>query len=170
MGVSIVYSVLKTLFSLVLAFITFVCCYYVLKLININSALVYFVPILLFGVMITLVSLCQTLLSGWMPATVVFNDGVIKGFTQGFRTVARRFFKTLSSIMAINFLALLLVYMFNFYILVVLIPLYAVFMITFKMVMFFGSHGMRYYVDLDTIRTPKKLETYDKMNKSKYLI
>ena len=143
-GSSIVYSVLKTLITLVLGAVTFVCSYFTLRLITINSTFVYFVPILLFAVVIVLISLWQTVLSGWMPATVVFNDGAIKGFRQGFRTVARRFFKTLSSLMAFNFLTLLLIYMFNFYILVVLIPFYSVFIITFKMVMFFGSHGMGY--------------------------
>lgn len=167
---SVVYSILKTLLNLVITAVIVAGGYVILKLLSVGSLLAYFVPIIFSVYVLLLTSLKQTLLCGWMPAMVVFNDGAVKGFSQGFRTVSRRFFKTLSSLIAINFIAMLLIYMFNAYILIVLAPLYALYILTFQMVMFFGSHGMRYYVDMDTILTPKKLETYDKMRKVKHLV
>lgn len=38
------------------------------------------------------------------------------------------------------------------------------------MVAFFSSQGMRFYVDGDTILSPKKLEEVDKIEDAKYLL
>lgn len=170
MATSAFYALLSSLFNLLILTVTFSGGYLILKLIKLNTFISYTVPVLFTGYLVLFVSLAQTLVCGWMPAIVVFNDGAIKGFRQGVKTVFRRFLRTFSNLLVINFIFALLVYVFNFYVLVVLIPLYALYILTFQMVMFFGSHGMRYYVDLDTILTPKKLETYDKMSKVKHLI
>ena len=170
MGTSALYALCSSLFGALLCAIGLVGSYYILSIVELNTFVSYLVPVFFTAFLITYFSLQQTVMSGWMPATVVFNDGAIKGFRQGLKTVNRRFFRTYSNLIFINLLAVLLVYAFNFYVLIVLVPLYALYMSTFKMVMFFGSHGMRYYVDLDTILSPKKLETYDKMSKVKHLI
>lgn len=53
---------------------------------------------------------------------------------------------------------------------VVFVPLYLGLNNMFEMVMFFGSQGMRYYADADTVLSPKKLEQLDNIQQTKYLL
>ncbi|MBO5884806.1 MAG: hypothetical protein J6Q51_03320, partial [Clostridia bacterium] len=68
------------------------------------------------------------------------------------------------------FLATMLSFMFTTFSLIALIPFASVSIIMLEMVMFFESQGMRYYVDLDSIVSPRKLEQCDKLNKVKNII
>lgn len=169
-GASYVYACIKTLINIVFIFTFLGGNYLILSLTTHTGFVVYLVPVFAVVYSVVIVSLYQTFMSGYMPAIVVFNDGAIKGFNQGLKTVSRRFFRTLSNLIAINTLFFAIFYLFGIYSLIVLIPLYSHLFFIFQMVMFFGSNGMRYYVDLDTILTPKKLETYDKYRKTKDLL
>ena len=51
-----------------------------------------------------------------------------------------------------------------------LVPLGVYFVYIIDFVMFYGSQGMRYYVDADTIISPKRLEEVDKFKRCKDII
>lgn len=169
-GVSCVYSIFRTLIGVVFFAFLLVGNYCILSLSAKFSFIVYVVPIIFTVFNIGALSLYQTFMSGFMPACVVYSDGAVKGFRKGLKAVSRRFFRTLSNLICFNVLFFAMFYLFGIYSLIVFVPLYTHIMLTFHMVMFFGSNGMRYYVDLDTILTPKKLETYDKYKNVKDLI
>ena len=59
---------------------------------------------------------------------------------------------------------------FGVYSLVVIVPAFAVIMVMSEIVVFFGNHGMKYYIDQDTIISPKKHEELDKINQIKFLL
>ena len=56
------------------------------------------------------------------------------------------------------------------YSLIIILPIMSPFIYIFEMVMFFSSQGMRFYVDTDTIISPKRLEEVDKIDDAKYLL
>ena len=94
----------------------------------------------------------------------------IKSFKKGFKAISRRYFRVLSSIFVIIFFVGVVAIMFTTISLIALIPLASVAILMLEMVVFFDSQGMRYYVDLETIVSPKKLEECDKFNKVKNII
>lgn len=169
-GSSFVYSILRTLIVIPVVAIICVCLYFLLSLSLLDGILQVFLPIIVILFFVISVSVLITILCGWLPATVVFNAKPIKGFKKGLKAVFRKFFRLLSSVLVIIFFTTMLSFMFTTFSLIALIPLASVSIIMLEMVMFFESQGMRYYVDLDTIVTPKKLEQCDKFNKVKNII
>lgn len=141
-----------------------------LRLTLIGGVMVYFMPFIIVAVLIILISLKKTFFAGWMPAIVVYDCNMFKGFAKGFKAVMRRFFKIFSNALVIMLLCVGIIYVFGTFASPVLVPFFAVFFYVFEMVMFFGSQGMRYYVDLDTILSPKRLEESDSFRKVKEII
>lgn len=141
-----------------------------LRLSLVGGIMLYFLPFILVAVLITLVALKKTIFGGWMPAIVVYDCNMFKGFAKGFKAVLRRFFKILSTALVIMLLCVAVVYLFGTFAFPVLIPFFASFFYVFEMVMFFSSQGMRYYVDIETIVSPKRLEESDSFAKVKNLI
>ncbi len=170
MGKSMLYALLRTL--LLIPFIAFmvVTMYYLLKVATINNILAIFIPILSTIYFAICMSLMMTTFCGWMPATVVFNVSPIKGLKKGLKAVFRRYFRVLSCIFMMVLITTMFTFMLTTFSLIILFPLCSVGVIMLEMVMFFESQGMRYYVDLDTIITPKKLEQCDKFCKVKDII
>ena len=105
-----------------------------------------------------------------MPATVVFNISPIASFKKAMKGISRRFFKVFSVIFVLTFFTTLFTFMMTSFSLIAFIPLLSVLISMLEMVMFFESQSMRYYVDLDSIISPKKLEQYDKIKKVKNII
>lgn len=169
-GANSIYSIFKTLMNLILIVTILVGNYFILSMSFNYDFMAYIVPIIFVIFNIGIISLYQSVMCGYIPACVVHDDGAVKGFRQGLKAVSRRFFRILSNLICFNILFFAMFYLFGIYSLIAFIPFYTHIMITFGLVMFFGSNGMRYYVDLDTILTPKKLETYDKYKKVKDLI
>lgn len=141
-----------------------------LKLSLIGGVMQYFLPFILVAVLITLISLKRTFFSGWMPAIVVYDCNMFKGFSKGIKAVMRRFFKIWSTALVILLVCVAVVYLFGTFAFPVLIPFFVSFFYVFEMVMFFSSQGMRYYVDIETIVSPKLLEESDSFAKVKNLI
>ena len=100
----------------------------------------------------------------------MFDVSPVKGLKKGFKAVLRRFFRVFSSILMIIIITTMFTFMFTTFSLIILVPLCSVCVTMLEMVMFFESQGMRYYVDLDCIVTPKKLEQCDKLKKVKDII
>lgn len=130
----------------------------------------YFLPVIIIVVGALSTSIAQTFISGWAPASVVYNFGVFKSYNIGFRAVVRKYGRIMSTSFLINMIFIFLIMGFGVVSAAVFVPLYFGLNNMFEMVMFFASQGMRYYVDADTVVTPKKLEQQDTIEKTKYLL
>lgn len=165
---SFVYAILKTLYSIpvVLALVGAV-----YGLVSIQGNIYnYFLPVLTIFAISLISAIAETLVCGWVPAGVVYDEGVAKSYRTGIRSVFRRYGRVFSTALMLNLLFVFLIMGFGLVSLIVFIPLYIGMINMFEMVMFYASQGMKYYVDGDTIITPKKLEQRDKIKKSKYVL
>jgi hypothetical protein len=162
------YAILKTLMSIIWKAILVVGSY---ALFTIEAPLFdYFLPVIVIVVGALATAIAQTFISGWAPASVVYNFNVVKSYNIGFKAVVRKYGRILSTGFMINMIFIFLIMGFGVVSASVFIPLYYGLNNMFEMVMFFSSQGMRYYVDADTVVTPKKLEQQDTIEKTKYLL
>lgn len=165
---STAYSSLKTLCSVVVKAVVIAC---VFGLVSIKAPLFdYFLPVLVIVGISLISALLQTFTAGWAPASVVYGFNVAKSYRVGIRAVFRRYGRTLSTSFIINMIFTFLIMGFGLVSMVVFVPLFMGLNNMFEMVMFFGSQGMRYYADADTVLAPKKLEQLDNIQKTKYLL
>ena len=111
-----------------------------------------------------------TLLGCWSSAITASNCKTWKGLGRGLHAVSRNFFRILSNSIVILFILALIFLLTSPFGSVIIIPLYCFVMAVFGMVVFFEHQGMRYYVDFNTIISPKKLELTDKVKKIKFII
>lgn len=167
---SVIYSLIRTLIFLPLIILFAVGFYYLLSLTQISGLLQVFLPIIIILYVVFMLTILITTFCGFMPATVVFNISPLKSLQKGFRAVFRIYFRVFSSIFVIFFFTTIFSLILTSFSLIALIPLASVAVIMLEMVMFFESQGMRYYVDLDSIVSPRKLEQCDKFNKVKNII
>mgnify|MGYP001623609196 CR=1 FL=1 len=164
------YSLFKSLIMLPVNLLIVVAIVFTLRLNSVGGILIYFMPFILVAVLVALVALKKTFFAGWMPAIVVYDYNMFKGFRKGFKAVVRRFFKVFSTAICIMLLAVAFNYLFGTFAFPIIIPVFVAMFYVFEMVMFYGSQGMRYYVDLDTILSPKRLEENDSFREVKDLI
>lgn len=146
----------------------------VLKLFEIGSVMAIVAPILAIFSFLILKSLKLTIFSGWIPAVTVFNCGVFKGLKKGCIATNRRFLKVFSTSVAISLSILFINFFFGVFTFgigfIITIPLSFVFIDIFKMVMFFGSQGMRFYTDANNVVVPKRLEETEKLKNIKFMV
>ena len=163
-----IFAIFKTFMSII-AKVLFVASAYGLAMISV-PLFAYFLPFVIVIGFAILGSICQSFTSGWAPASVVFGFNIFKSYRIGFRSVVRRYGRFFSTSFIINMFFIFFVMGFGLVSSAVFIPLYLGLINMFEMVMFFGSQGMRYYVDAETFLTPKKLEQQDNIQKTKYLL
>ncbi|MBO5394557.1 MAG: hypothetical protein J6A28_01460 [Clostridia bacterium] len=112
----------------------------------------------------------QTVNAGWAPARVVYNSNIFKSYAIGVRAVARKVLATFSTALIIYLLAIVLSLVLGAYSIIIIVPIISPLLYIFEMTAFFQSQGMRFYVDGQTIFSPKKLEENDKIEDIKYLL
>lgn len=142
----------------------------VFELTTLGGTIKFAVPLIITLVLCLLITLKLVLFSGWLPALIVYDCGVWSAFARGIKAVGRRFFRTFSTMLVFVILNICIDVLFGSIAFLLLIPLglYLIYIVDF--VMFYGSQGMRYYVDSDTIISPKRLEEVDKFNNCKDII
>ena len=128
------------------------------------------VPIFIILIPALLFAIKETFVAGWAPAMIVFDCNVFRAFPKGQMAVLRRGLRVFSTAFVIYILTLLLAMAIGLYSLVIILPILFPFIYIFDMVMFFSSQGMRFYVDSDTILTPKRLEEVDTIDNAKFLL
>lgn len=165
---SFIYALLKTLLTLPLLLLT-LGALYGLTMIE-GKIYGYFLPFLVIVVLSLVLALSETLVCGWAPAGVVYGEGASKAYRTGIRAVFRRYGRVLSTALMLNLLVVFLIMGFGIVSILIFVPLYYGIISMFEMIMFYGSQGMKYYVDAETIVSPKKLEQRDKMKKTKYVL
>ena len=146
-----------------------------LPLLVVSTGIINFLaPFLIIIIATLLFSVNLTIFSGLIPAITIHNCSIFKGYKLGFIAVKRRFFKTLST----SFVIILVILSVNLFLFsltsgasfVITLPSSIFLLAIFPMVMYYGSMGMRYYVDPETILSPKKLEEQDKISNTKFII
>ena len=169
MGKSVLLQLFRSLIVLPFNFLILFVDLKLLGLVYIPN-MVYFLPFITLIATCVMLAIKETILSGWIPAVVVYNYGVFKGLKIGLKAVFRRFFKAFSTVLVIYFIFFVLTYILTPCSLFITAPLLFALVSIFEMVMFYGSQGMKYYVDLDTIVSPKRLAENDNFKKVKNLI
>ena len=169
-GKSILYSICKTIITLPTFCLCAVGSFYLVKLSLTNDILLIFIPLILITLFALVFALINCIFSGWMPSIIVFPGNITSAFFKGLKIGTKRFFRNLSTIFCINFLMFSTVCLFGPVSLIIVVPFSYFLNIIFQMVMMFSTQGMRFYVDRDTIVSPKKLEETDSFKKAKKVI
>lgn len=135
-----------------------------------NKVFDYVMPFAFVIIPALLMAFKELLNGGWAPAKVVYAQNPFSAFTIGTQAVFRRGERVFSTAFIIYLLAIVLSMILGLYSIIIILPVVFPLIHIFEMVMFFSSQGMRFYVDNDTILSPKKLEEKDGIEKAKYLL
>ena len=115
-----------------------------------------------------------TLFTSWIPTMIVMNYGVFKALKVSVKNSFRIFPRVFSNAIGIvitlilcNFLIGVFTFMAG---LIITIPFSYLLIGSFGMVVTYEAQGMRYYVDVYNVITPKKKEISDKLNSMKYIV
>ncbi len=135
-----------------------------------NKIFDYIMPFLIVIVPALFMAIKSLFNAGWAPAKVVYNQNIFKSYKIGMRAVWRKGEKVFSTAFVLYLLAIVLSVVLGLYSLIIILPIVSPLVHIFEMVSFFTSQGMRFYVDSDTIFSPKKLEENDKIEDAKYIL
>lgn len=164
------YILAKLLIATPINILIFYLIYKVCALTALGGTIKFAVPLIITVVLCLLVTLRLVLFAGWLPALIVNDCGVWSAFARGLKAVGRRFFRTFSTMLVFVILNICIDVLFGSIAFLLLVPLGVYFVYIIDFVMFYGSQGMRYYVDADTIISPKRLEEVDKFKRCKDII
>ena len=164
------YILAKLLIATPINILIFFLIYKVFALTALGGTIKFAVPLIITLVLCLLFTLRLVLFSGWLPALIVNDCGVWSAFARGIRAVGRRFFRTFSTMLVFVLLNICIDVLFGSIAFLLLVPLGVYFVYIIDFVMFYGSQGMRYYVDADTIISPKRLEEVDRFKRCKDII
>ncbi len=131
------------------------------------------IPTIMFLIMLIASSIHLSLIAGFTPSIIVQDEGVLKSLKTGFNTIRKKYLKVLSSSFMLVFILLfgnILISVYSFFAgLIITLPITFVILALFKTIAYYECSGMRYYV-IDQIRSPRKKEEMDRINKLKYII
>ena len=130
----------------------------------------YAMPFLVVLVPAVLFAFKEIFVACWAPAMIVYDCNVFRAYPIAMRATFRRGLRVYSTAFIIYLLSLILTMVIGLYSLIIILPVIAPLINIFEMVTFFSSQGMRFYSDLDTIVSPKRLEEVDKIEDAKYLL
>ena len=130
----------------------------------------YFAPYILILCTALILTIKQMLVMGWGPAMIVCDISSTRGFGFGIKTTFRRFWVSFATCFLVYLVAVFLVIGLGVCSLLVVLPVFSTVMTMAEMILFFGNHGMKYYIDGETIISPKKHEELDKINQIKFLL
>lgn len=130
----------------------------------------YFLPYIFVILSALLIAFKELFNAGWAPAKVVYNHNIAKSYSIGMRAVLRRGARVFSTAFVIYLLAIVLSIVLGLYAIIIILPIISPLVHIFEMVAFFSSQGMRFYVDNETILSPKRLEEVDRIEDAKYII
>ncbi|MGN0961062.1 MAG: hypothetical protein ACI4PF_02545 [Christensenellales bacterium] len=115
-----------------------------------------------------------TLFSAWIPTAVVMNFSIFKSLKMSIKIVFRRFGKVFGTaigvvltIICLNVILGLCSFMVG---LLISIPISILLVNVFGMVVVYEGQGMRYYVDIYNVITPKKKEDSDKLKDMMHIV
>lgn len=165
---SLAYSSIKVLYSIPFNILTLLSMWGLTRIQD--SVFDYIMPFAFVIVPAIAMAFKETFNAGWAPAKVVYNHNIAKSYSIGMRAVLRRGTKVFSTAFVFYILAIVLSVVLGLYSIIIILPIISPLLHIFEMVSFFSSQGMRFYVDNDTILSPKKLEEVDKIEDAKYIL
>lgn len=165
---SLAYSSIKVLYALPFNVLTMLSMWGLTRVSN--GAFNYIMPFAFVIVPAVFMAFKELFNGGWAPAKVVYNHNIFKSYAIGMRAVLRRGDKVFSTAFIFYLLAIVISVVLGLYSLIIILPIISPLLHIFEMVCFFSNQGMRYYVDNDTILSPKKLEEVDKIEDAKYIL
>lgn len=165
---SLVYSILKVIYALPFNCIIIAGMWGLTRIDN--NVFNYVSPYIFVLLSALLMGFKEVFNAGWAPAKVVYNQNIFKSYSIGMRAVFRRGARVFSTAFIIYLLALVLSMVLGLYAIIIILPIISPLVHIFEMVAFFSSQGMRFYVDNDTILSPKRLEEVDKIEDAKFII
>ncbi len=165
---SLAYSSIKVLYAIPFNALTFLSMWGLTRITN--SAFDYIMPFAFVIVPSVFMAFKETFNAGWAPAKVVYNHNICKSYAIGMRAVLRKAAKIFSTAFIFYLLAIVISVVLGLYSIIIILPIISPLFHIFEMVCFFSNQGMRYYVDNDTILSPKKLEEVDKIEDAKYIL
>jgi len=169
-GLSVGYSILKTLFELPFYALLVWLAYIIAGLGSISGVMQFITPLIWIICMILVLDLKATILGGWAQSIVTFNVCATRAIKKGFKSVSRNYLATLSSFAVVITIAFSVVVLFGAFALVLIVPLFSLITCVFGQVLFFESQGMDYYTSQVSIIKPRKLEQSDSIKKVKFKI
>lgn len=145
-----------------------------LKLFSISFVMSVFAIILIIVGFALLFAFRYSLFAGWIPTICVMNYGIMKSLKTSVKNMFRIFPKVFSNALGIVItivLANVLIGTFTFMVgLILTIPASYLLYSIFGMVVTYEGQGMRYYIDVYNVITPKKKEISDKLKSMKYIV
>lgn len=167
-GKAFVFGFFRALFNLVFNLATILLFYALVKIPN--EGFEYAMPYIFVIVASLILTMKQLFVMGWAPAMIVCGLSSPKAFGFGIKTTYRRFGVSFATNFVLYLVSLFLLVGFGVYSLIAIVPIFAIIMGFAEVIMFFGNHGMKYYIDGDTIISPKKHEELDKIKQIKFLL
>ena len=138
---------------------------WIVSLLNVFVLMIYFVLFTAFK---------YTLFSSWVPTAVVMNFSIFKSLKVSIKNVFKRFGKVFGNaigivltIICLNVIIGLCSFMVG---LIISIPISILLVNVFGMVVTYEGQGMRFYVDIYNVITPKKKEDNDKLKDMMYIV
>ena len=147
---------------------------YSLSLFSISWVVSLIAVFLLLFVFIILISLKQTLFSLWLPTYVIMNYSIFKSLRYSIKILIRRFVKVFSGMVGVVLTIFLLNFILGVFTLglgfVISIPISFALYNVYSMVSAYECQGMKYYVDIYNVITPKKKENADRLSDMRYIV
>jgi len=167
-GKAFVFGLFRSLFNLIFNLSIFAI-FYAFVMIQ-NESFEYVMPYIFILIASVVLTIKHLLVMGWAPSMIVCDKSSVKGFSFGIKTTFRRFGVSFASSFVVYLISLIALLGFGIFSLIIIVPAFAVVVSMAEMIVFFGNHGMKYYIDSDTIISPKKHEELDKINQIKFLL
>ena len=112
----------------------------------------------------------EILFAGIAPAMIVYNFGIRKSVKKGIKVTATNIWQIWAYIIVVSLLFTTVAVFLSVYSLLVIIPACVYVFSVAEMLFFFEAQGMRYYINMQEIVAPKKLEERDNIKKVKYIV
>lgn len=172
-GKSFMYSLAHYFLALIFNVSCMVCFYFVVYFI-LQGGLQILLAVLSFGLLIVIDALKLAVFSAWMPSISVLDLDAFSAIGMNFKTIKRTFFNIFSNMLLFIILAIVVNIVFAVFTatisLTITLPLTAFVFVVARMVSFFFSHGMKFYVYPDVVISPKTFEEQDRIKQMKHLI
>lgn len=174
LGLNIKVQLLYFLICLPITIIFCFLCFLCLKLMGLSFWFTLLAIVLLLCLLSLFCAFKHCLFDGWIPTMIILNYGIWKSLKTSVKNSFRIFPRVYAG--AIGVVATLLIS--NFFIglftfmvgLLITVPFSYFLVSVFGMVITYEGQGMRYYVDVYNVITPKKKDVSDKLSSMKYLV
>lgn len=164
---SIKYTLCSLIFFVPLDAAILVAGYFSLKIFSLGGFWLTISPFIVIMLTIILISLRVSLFANWVPECVSSGKGVWKSFGASVKLSSKKFLRTfLNAVFVVLTLFLVNILMFVLTAgvgLIISAPATILLINSFSMVNYYVSNGNRFYVDGQTIVSPRKLETQEEI-------